>query len=122
MVRGLDNDSPAKELINYWDHDAATLKIWRASSNFIYIFDFNEKPYYLRFIHEEDNSTDQIQAELDFMKYLLDKGYSTVAAVRSRHGNWIETISTEHGSYHGVVFEQAKGVHISIDQMTDYHF
>jgi Ser/Thr protein kinase RdoA (MazF antagonist) len=54
--------------------------------------------------------------------YLLDNGYCTVAAVRSRHGNWIETISTKHGHYHGVVFEQAKGVHISIDQMMDYHF
>jgi Ser/Thr protein kinase RdoA (MazF antagonist)/ribosomal protein S18 acetylase RimI-like enzyme len=122
MVQGLENDSPAKELIKYWDHDAEMLKFWRASSNFIYLFHINGKPHYLRFIHEEDNTADNIQSELDFMLYLLDKGYATVNPVHSRQGNWIETISTENGRYHGVVFEQAKGEHISLDEMSDFHY
>jgi Ser/Thr protein kinase RdoA (MazF antagonist) len=122
MVRGLENDSPAKELIEHWNHDAESLKFWRASSNFIYYFQMNGNPHYLRFIHEEDNSIDNIQAEIDFMLYLLDKGYATVAPVHSRHGQWIETISTQYGRYHGVVFEQAKGEHMPLDQMSDFHF
>jgi Ser/Thr protein kinase RdoA (MazF antagonist)/ribosomal protein S18 acetylase RimI-like enzyme len=122
MVQGLENDTPAKELIKCWHHDAGSLKFWRASSNFVYLFQVNDQPHYLRFIHEEDRSAEQIQAELDFMLNLLNKGFATVAPIRSIQGNWIETISTENGHYHGVLFEQAKGVHIPLDQMSDFHF
>ncbi|AIQ12784.1 phosphotransferase enzyme family protein [Paenibacillus durus] len=122
MVRGLENDSPAKQLIELWDHDTGTLKFWRASSNFVYIFDRNGKRQYLRFIHEEDNTAQNIQAELDFLQYLLDQGYPAAAPVRSKCGSWIETISTAEGLYYGVVFEQAKGEHIPLDRMTDVHF
>lgn len=86
MVRGLENNSPAKQLIQFWDHDVETLKFWRASSNFIY------------------------------------SGYPTVAPVRSKNGNWIETIrSADDGRYYGVVFEQAKGIHLLLDRMTYPH-
>jgi len=122
MVRGLENNAPARELIQYWDHDVETLMFWRASSNFVYLFELNGKRHYLRFIHEEDNSTENIQAELDFMLYLLDKGYATVAPVRSKNGLWIETIATTAGCYYGVVFEQVSGVHLPLDQMSDHHF
>lgn len=110
MVRGTENDLPAKEMIKYWNHEPGTLKLVRASSNFIYTFQWNSKHYYLRFTHEEDNTAENIQAELDFMMYLLEQGYETVAPVRSKQGKWIETLSTGNGKYHGVVFEQAQGV------------
>lgn len=122
MVRGSATDSPAKQLISLWDHDAETLKFWRASSNFVYTFERNGIRHFLRFIHEEDNTIEHIQAELEFMLYLLDNGYPTVAPVRSKSGHWIETIATESGLYYGVVFEQANGQHIPIDQMSEVHF
>ncbi|MDT3426399.1 Ser/Thr protein kinase RdoA (MazF antagonist) [Paenibacillus forsythiae] len=122
MIRGLENDSPAKELIALWDHDAGTLKFWRASSNFVYVFDRNGVRHYLRFIHEEDNTAGNIQAELDFMQYLLDQGYPTVAPVRSINGAWMEKVLTASGLYYGVVFEQAKGKHIPLEQMSDIQF
>ncbi|MBP1996665.1 GNAT family N-acetyltransferase [Paenibacillus eucommiae] len=122
MVRGLENDSPAKKLIHYWIHDADTLTFWRASSNFVYLFQMHGKPHFLRFIHEKDHSIEHIQAELDFMWFLMDKGYPAAALVPSRNGKWIETVTTENGNYHGVVFEQAKGVHIPLHQMSDLHY
>lgn len=122
MVRGTENDLPAKEMIKYWNHEPGTLKFFRASSNFIYTFHWNEKRYYLRFTHEEDNTAENIQAELDFMMYLLEQGYETVAPVRSKQGNWIETLSTGNGRYHGVVFEQALGECVSIEEMSELHF
>jgi Ser/Thr protein kinase RdoA (MazF antagonist) len=121
MVRGLENDSIAKEMIKYWNHDAETLKFWRASSNFIYLFHIKGKPHYLRFVHEEDNSRHNIQAELDFMLYLIEKNYATVTPVRSILGHWIETFSIGDVRYHGVVFEQANGEHIPLEQMSDFH-
>lgn len=122
MVLGTENNCAATQMLNNWEHDAESLTFWRASSNFIYVFQVNGKPHYLRFIHEEDNSIANIQSELDFMLYLIDKGYATVAPVRSIHGNWVESISTENGRYYGVVFEQAKGESISLEQMSSHHF
>jgi len=122
MVRGLKNDSPAKQLIEFWDYDVGTLKFWRASSNFIYMFERNGERYFLRFIHEEDNAIENIQAEIDFLLYLIAEGYPAAAPVRSKHGKWIETIRiADDGRYYGVVFEQAKGIHLPLDQMTDRH-
>lgn len=122
MVRGSENESVARQLIPFWEHDTGTLKFWRASSNFVYLFERNGTRFFLRFIHEEDNTIGNIQAELDFMLYLISKGYPTVAPVPSRNGNWIETIRTAaDGSYYGVVFEQSKGIHLPLDQMTDRH-
>lgn len=122
MVRGTENDLPAKEMIKYWNHESGTLKLVRASSNFIYTFQWNNKHYYLRFTHEEDNTAENIQAELDFMMYLLEQGYETVAPVRSMQGKWIETLSTGDGKYHGVVFEQAKGEYVPIEEMSEKQF
>lgn len=122
MVLGTANNLAATQMLKNWEHDAESLTFWRASSNFIYAFQINGKPHYLRFIHEEDNSIANIQSELDFMLYLIDKGFATVTPVRSIHGNWIESISTENGRYYGVVFEQAKGESISFEQMSSHHF
>ncbi|MDQ6421261.1 GNAT family N-acetyltransferase [Paenibacillus sp. LHD-117] len=84
------------------------------------MFDRNGVRHFLRFIHEEDNTTQNIQAELDFMQHLIAGGYPTVTPILSRNGNWIETIRTaDHGCYYGVVFEQAKGIHLPLDRMTD---
>jgi Ser/Thr protein kinase RdoA (MazF antagonist)/RimJ/RimL family protein N-acetyltransferase len=122
MVRGSENDSVAKQLIQFWEHDTDTLKFWRASSNFIYLFERTGVRHFLRFIHEEDNTIENIQAELDFMLYLIDKGYPTVAPVLSQNGRWIETIQVvDGGRYYGVVFEQADGNHLPLDQMTGQH-
>ncbi|MEK8130757.1 GNAT family N-acetyltransferase [Paenibacillus filicis] len=121
MVRGLEQDAPAKQLIQCWDHDADTLKYWRASSNFVYTFEREGQRQFLRFIHAEDNTPENIQAELDFVLYLLDQGYPAAAPVRSIDGNWIETIQSERGPYYGVVFEQASGTYVPMDQMSEAH-
>lgn len=120
MVRGLEDDSVAKQLIQHWEHDTDTLKFWRASSNFIYLFENNGVRYFLRFIHEEDNAIENIQAELDFMQYLKASGYLTASPVLSSSKQWIETICVAgHGRYYGVVFEEASGAPLALDSITD---
>lgn len=120
MVRGMMNDTVAKQFIQRWEHDSQTLKFWRASSNFVFTFERDGVRQFLRFIHEEDNAISHIQSELDFMLYLIENGYPTVAPIRSADGNWIETVQVdEDGRYYGVVFEQARGSCVPLDQMTD---
>lgn len=119
MVRGLEDHSVAKQLIQHWEHDPDTLKFWRASSNFIYLFEKNGVRQFLRFIHEEDNTFDNIQAELDFMQHLRAGNCPTVSPVLSNNQRSIESISIAgHGRYYGVVFEEATGVPLALDSIT----
>lgn len=74
MVRGTAQDDPARLFLQLWEHDEGTLAFWRASSNFVYRFEMNGERRYLRFVHEEDNSCASIQAELDYVRYLIDAG------------------------------------------------
>jgi Ser/Thr protein kinase RdoA (MazF antagonist) len=121
MVRGLVDNAPAGQLLSLWTHDDGSLEYWRASCNFVYTFLRDGKKHFLRFVHEEDNNLIHIEAELDFVQYLIDHGYPAAALVRSDNNRRIETIKIESGTYFGVVFEQAAGVHIPLSEMTDLH-
>ncbi|MGZ9583516.1 phosphotransferase enzyme family protein [Paenibacillus marinisediminis] len=109
MVTGLSNDTVALNLIKHWSHDDGTLRFWRASTNFVYVFEQQQQRYFLRFSSEQDHSIEQIQAELDYLLHLDKHGYPCAQPISSINGKWIETVSTEAGTYFGVVFSQAHG-------------
>lgn len=67
MVKGLASDAVAKSLIQNWEHDEGSLKFWRASSNFVYAFRNNQEIFFLRFSFDQENSIEQMKAELEFM-------------------------------------------------------
>ncbi|MCC3376279.1 phosphotransferase enzyme family protein [Cohnella sp. REN36] len=121
MVRGREGDVPARLLLQRWAHDADTLSFWRASSNFVYTFSRRGERHFLRFIHEDDNRPERIEAELRFVSYLIGQGYPAAAPVRSEEGRLIETVSTDSGQYYGVVFEHARGQSLPADRMSEEH-
>ncbi|WP_244235314.1 hypothetical protein [Paenibacillus lautus] len=84
MVRGLAGDKAARELIRNWEFDEGTLKFWRASSNFVYVFNRDGERYFLRFNFEEEHTAQQLTAELEFMQYLLKHEYPCVASFGER--------------------------------------
>ena len=122
MLRGMADSAIAATMLQRWRHDADSLAFWRASSNFVYTFLRDGKRYFLRFVHEEDNTAANIEAELDYVLYLLDRNYAAAAPVLSEGGRWVETIDTGHGRYFGSVFEQARGETVPMERMTDRHF
>ncbi|MBM7565226.1 phosphotransferase enzyme family protein [Paenibacillus sacheonensis] len=119
MLQGMADDRPAKQLIKKWKHDEDSLRFWRASSNFVYVFTREGKRQFLRFIHASDNSAAQIEAELDFIVYLAANGYPAAKPVASVHGRWLERMADEElGVYYGVAFEQAEGSHVPLGDMS----
>ncbi|MBA4495050.1 phosphotransferase enzyme family protein [Paenactinomyces guangxiensis] len=122
MVLGLALDSVAQDLIQFWEHSENTLQVWRASSNFVYKFKHNDAMYFLRFTHEQERSIQQITAELDFMQYLHLHHYPTVMPILSKNGNLVEALHTSHGTYYAVVFNQAKGVSLDIQKVSEMQF
>jgi Ser/Thr protein kinase RdoA (MazF antagonist) len=122
MVVGLESDHVANGFMRCWEHDEGTLKFWRASSNFVYVFTHHKKRYFLRFSFELDNTVEQISAELDFMVYLGQHGYASVSPIRSINGKLIETVKTNEGTYYAVVFTEAAGRPLDMEEMTDVQF
>ena len=115
-------DVTANEFLKNWSYDPNTLKFWRGSSNYVYVFQFNGEKFFLRFSNEEDNSIEQITAELDFIEYLRDNHYPAIQPILSNNGKYIETVTTKRGLYFGVVFAGAKGVNLDISMMSEEQF
>ena len=103
----MDTDSSADELVRLWQHDQDSLHFWRASSNFVYGFTQSGAKQYLRFSNDDDNTPADIIAELAFMQYLRGNRYSCVQPVPSLRGYLVETLDTQTGTYHAVVFSEA---------------
>lgn len=110
MVTGLSSDTVAQCLIQLWEHEEGTLQFWRASSNFVYIFEHNHDTYFLRFSYEQENNVDNIIAELDFMEFLRSHKFPCVSPIASKADKMIESVTTAEGSYYAVVFSAAKGI------------
>lgn len=117
MVVGLTDDLVAKAFMRLWEHDEGTMRVWRASSNFVYRYKNKGNKLYLRFSLEGDQTLGQIEAELDFMNYLAQNGYPTVVPILSMQGRSIERVTTSDGSYIGVVFSDAMGASLDYEQM-----
>lgn len=119
MARVLASDTVAQRLIQFWEYDEGTLKLYRASSNFVYAFERNQVPYFLRFSFEQDKTIEQLKAELEYMQYLHLNGFPTVTPIQSISGELIETLMTPDGKYFAVVFSAAKGINLNSDTITE---
>jgi Ser/Thr protein kinase RdoA (MazF antagonist) len=65
---------------------------------------------------------EQISAELDFMGYLSRQGYPSVSPIPSNNGKLVEIAKTNAGSYFAVVFTEAVGRPLDMEEMTDGQF
>lgn len=119
MVSGVASNGVAQNLLQFWEHDEGTLEFQRASSNFVYAFMRNQVQYFLRLSFDQDNSIEQIKAELEFMHYLHSNGFPTVTPIQSNNQRLIETLKTPEGTYIAVVFSAANGVTLDEDTITE---
>lgn len=104
-----DTQDIALALISNWVDTPEEVLFWRASSNFIYRYQYEGKLFFLRFVHEHDKNREQIQAEIDFLIHLKTCGYPCSCPVKSRTGHWVQALETEKGSFYAVVFEGIEG-------------
>lgn len=119
MVRGVASNAFAQSLLQCWEYDEGTLELRRASSNFVYAFERNQVQYFLRLSFDQDNSIEQIKAELEFMRYLHSNGFPTVTGIQSNNQRLIETLKTPEGTYIAVVFSAATGITLDEDTITE---
>lgn len=118
----LDTDQVANEILKNWEHDECSLSFWRGSANYVYFFTYRNEKYWLRFSRKDENSLDQIKAEIEFLLYLNNNNYPSVYPIKSKNDKYIEVIEIDSETYYAVVFNKANGINLDIDSMTESQF
>ncbi len=78
--------------------------------NFVYEYRKNSLDHVMRFSHSSHQSTDQIEAEIDWITYLNHNKVPVCTPIKSDNGNLVEVIDIDGNSYfNAVAFEKASG-------------
>lgn len=112
-------ESPlADELLLQWEHDAIRPQYWRSSANFVFFCEIRGRDHVLRFNHEDERTAEIIQSEIDFVNALAGSGLNVAKPIRSKSGNYVESVSTSHGIFHAVIFEALPGKQLDLEELS----
>ena len=112
----------AEQILKPWDHEQGTVRFFRASANFIYRFRQEGKPCFLRFAAAEERTRATIEAEMDILQWVAERGMMVTTPLPSRNGNFVETVVTDLGTFHAVVFAQLQGSELDIVELRTSQF
>lgn len=116
------NKDLAHMVLSNWENDTEDsnfLKYYRISSNAVYWCKNQGNTFFLRFISSEEKSKEKILAELEFLRYLRNCGYSAVDTILSKAGNELEEVNTPWGTYYAVAFKEVSGKSMDRILLTD---
>lgn len=120
-VDGAGSSPLAERILENWEHQAASVRFFRSSANFLYFFQHAGKNFFLRFADDSERSREAIEAEIDLVNWLatvgLEVGLTVATPICSKKGNFVETIETEWGTFHAVVFAKLEGDQFEIDDL-----
>ncbi|HEY6541955.1 MAG TPA: phosphotransferase, partial [Ktedonobacteraceae bacterium] len=80
------------------------------------------KPFFLRFAASSERTREAIEAEIDILKWVAARGISVTPPVESSNGHFVETVETDLGTFHGVVFGGLDGSQLEIEDLDDGQF
>ena len=114
----------AHAALAHWDFDTSTLKDWRYSANAIYGFKQRGVTRVLRLAIAGDGirarSREDIEAELDFIRYLDTQGISAMLPVPSSSGECVHVVESPYAQFYATVFEKAPGdLFLEQDKLTE---
>lgn len=99
----------ARAALAHWGCDAGSLRAGRYSANAIYRVEQAGTPRFLRLSHAGDRGRAQIQAELDFIAYLAERGFAVNRPVPAASAARIVTVDAPYARFHAVLFTAAPG-------------
>jgi len=102
----------ADQLASPWFTGEHKVRVLRASANFVCKVEAESLTYYLRFNHSSERNPVKINAEIKYILHLIGKGVKANKPVPSLSGNYVESIPTELGVFHTVLFEAVPGEHL----------
>jgi Ser/Thr protein kinase RdoA (MazF antagonist) len=118
-----DGGSPiAEQILKQWDHEQGSAQFFRSSANFVYRFSKEGQPCFLRFAATAERTRDTIEAEIDILQWVARKGMTVTTPLPSRNGNFFETVVTDIGTFHAVVFAGLEGTQLDIEDLDGSQF
>lgn len=109
-----ENYDLAREALKNWEHDEDTLDRmlaqFRISSNAIYPFCQNGGVCFLRLAPLEEKLEKNVRGEMEFIQYLLDRGYPALRPVPAKTGEVCLVLNTRWGRYYAAAFHRVGGV------------
>lgn len=114
-----DVHSPIADLIaSRWVDSDAIVEHWRSSANFVFSIRVDGRTRcFLRFNHSSERTVEGLHSEVDLLQHLKSKGIRIALPVKSYSGRFIETVSTEQGDFHAMMFEAISGEYKKLDEM-----
>ena len=88
------------------------VKLLNGFESFIYEVKHNGQNLILRITHSLHRSANEIEAEVDWVNYLIKGGVPAAKAFKSKNGNLVEIIELENSYFLAIVFEQFSGRHV----------
>jgi Ser/Thr protein kinase RdoA (MazF antagonist) len=116
-------ESPiAAQIAGRWEHDEGSVRFFRSSANFVYRLQRGGRPFYLRFADSSERTRGMVVAEVDILRSVAARGMTVTTPIPSSHGHLVETVWTELGTFHAVVFGGMDGAQLEIDDLDDRQF
>ena len=116
-----ENYDLARVALNNWNYDESEtdnmLKKFRISSNAIYPFCQQESVCFLRLAPSDEKLEQNILGEMEFITYLVEKGFPSLRPLKTKSGELFLRIPTQWGEYFATAFKAVKGTQI---EKTDY--
>ena len=118
-----DGSSPvAERILERWTYDRGSVRFFRSSANFMYAFQTKGKHHFLRFADNSERRRETIAAEVELLRWLATAGIDIALPVESRLGNLMETVDTDWGEFHAVVFPALVGEQLEIGDLDESGF
>jgi Ser/Thr protein kinase RdoA (MazF antagonist) len=112
----------AERMLERWTYDRGSVRFFRSSANFLYAFQTKGKHHFLRFADSSERGREAIEGEIELLRWLARAGIDVALPVVSTLGNLIETVDTDWGEFHAVVFPALVGEQLEIGDLDESKF
>jgi Ser/Thr protein kinase RdoA (MazF antagonist) len=112
----------AEQILTPWDYDQGSVRFFRSSANFVYHFRHGGNRCFLRFAASSERTRATIEAEIDILLWLARKGLTVTTPLPSKNGSFVETVVTDLGIFHAVVFAGLEGSQLDSEDLDDAQF
>ena len=114
--------SVAERILERWPHDRGSARFFRSSANFVYSVEQAGRRCFLRFAAESERTRNAIEAEVRLVDWLAVAGVTVARPLPSHDGILCETVATDLGRFHAVLFAGLEGEHRDIEDLDEAGF
>ena len=118
-----DGRSPvADQIVRRWRHDGGSTRFFRSSANFIYTFTRDGERHFVRFAADSERDRAAVEAETAVVDWLDRAAWPVPRPRCSLDGDLVETVETELGTFHAVVFAGVGGRQLEVEDLDSTGF